>query len=487
MLLLYHGVLLLYHGVLGVVEIRCIRVDYSPGVPGRCAPEVFHANVPANLSYPNLTKLFPKVRQNDRLVGGSAEHIRALDGVRGLAIVMVMGAHFWLGAKPRNPLEHGIYTFFENGQTGVDLFFVLSGFLITGILLDAKGATGYFRNFYARRFLRIFPVYYGFLFLYFVVTPVLIDSDPAGPFAVGRGTEIWFWTYTSNFLSLVKGAQIPPGLNHFWSLAVEEQFYLIWPAVVMLTSPAKLKKLCLAIVVAAFAFRWGLRFTDYYQTGAVVLTPARIDTLAIGAWLAVMIRERDTREFVERWAVPTLITCGAVLALMNFPEINHLARFYLEMQTIGFPLLAALSASLIVLTTSARRKHRRIRSVFEAQPLPFFGKYSYTMYVVHLPLVIAMNRFGFGISSLPRAANSDVPAAMVFTIIAGATTVLIAYLSWNVYEKRFLKLKRFFPLPSSGVAGFERIPATSQPLSNGPEDIAADSAVGVPGVVREGM
>ncbi len=382
--------------------------------------------------------------------------------MRGLAILMVMVGHFWLGAHPQGAIESGLYTVLQNGWIGVDLFFVLSGFLITGILLDAKGANGYFRNFYARRVLRIFPLYYGFLFAFFIVAPRLIDPAAGGPFAESRGTQIWFWTYTTNFLSLVKGARLPLGLNHFWTLAVEEQFYLIWPAVVFVTSRSTLKKLCLSLLVAAFAFRLGLRLTDYYHTGGLVLTPGRIDTLAVGGWLAVMVREQRTRDLVGRIAPAAFIAATVALLMLNLPD-ERIFGYDLEMQTFGFPLLAVMSASLIVLTTSAMHRGGRVRRSFESRLLGFFGKYSYGMYVLHLPLVVALERLGFGISAFPRVANSDVPGAIAYSLIAITLTTLLAFASWHLYEKQFLKLKRFFPLPSSGGAGLVRLQDVDDP------------------------
>lgn len=376
--------------------------------------------------------------------------------MRGLAILMVMVGHFWLGAHPRGIFESGLYTVLQNGWIGVDLFFVLSGFLITGILLDAKGADGYFRNFYARRILRIFPLYYGFLFAFFVLAATLMNPAAGGPFAESSGSQIWFWTYTSNFLSLVKGAKIPQGLNHFWTLAVEEQFYFIWPAIVFVTSRSTLKKLCLSLIVAALAFRVGLRFTDYYHTGGLVLTPARIDTLALGGWLAVMVREQRTRDWVGRVAPAAFIVAAVSLIVVNMPD-ERIFGYDLEMQTIGFPLLAVMSASLIVLTTGAIHADGWVRRAFDSRPLGFFGKYSYGMYVLHLPLVVALERIGFGIGSFPRLAGSDVPGAVAYTLIAIALTTLLALASWHLYEKQFLKLKKFFPLPSSGDAGLGRL------------------------------
>ena len=371
--------------------------------------------------------------------------------MRGLAIVMVMVGHFWLGARPRNGLESGLFTVMQNGWIGVDLFFVLSGFLITGILLEAKGAEAYFRNFYARRVLRIFPLYYGFLVAFFLIAPLVMHPDPAGPFAVSSGTQPWYWTYTSNFLALVKGVQIPQGLNHFWTLAVEEQFYFIWPAIVLLMSRSALKKLCLALVVVALAFRVGLRFTDYYHTGGFVLTPSRIDSLAIGAWLAVMVRDRDTHQWLERFAPAAFVSAAVLLLVVNLPD-ERMFGYDLVMQTVGFPLLAIMSASLIVLTTGQWRPNGRVRRFFESRPMGFFGKYSYGMYVLHLPLVVLLERVGFGITSFPRVGGSDVPAAFAYTLTAMAGTTILAFASWHLYEKQFLKLKRLFPLPGSAAS-----------------------------------
>ena len=383
--------------------------------------------------------------------------------MRGLAILMVMVGHFWLGAHPQGALESGLYTVLQNGWIGVDLFFVLSGFLITGILLDAKGADGYFRNFYARRVLRIFPLYYGFLFAFFVLVPKLMNPAAGGPFAESSGSQIWFWTYTSNFLSLVKGAKLPvTSARWYLPLAVEEQFYLIWPGIVFVTSRSTLKKLCLSLVVAAFAFRLGLRLTDYYHTGGLVLTPARIDTLALGGWLAVMVREQRTRDWVGRIAPATFAAAAVALLILNLPD-ERMFGYDLEMQTFGFPLLALMSASLIVLTTSAMHRGGRVRRAFDSRPLGFFGKYSYGMYVLHLPLVVALERVGFGISSFPRVANSDVAGAIAYTLIAITVTTLLAFASWHLYERQFLKLKRFFPLPSSGDGGLARLQDVDDP------------------------
>src|SRR5437763_217904 len=158
-------------------------------------------------------------------------YIPQLDGLRGTAVIMVLIGHaasFVEGLPYAGMVEYVRFT--------VDVFFVLSGFLITGILLDAKGSNHYFRNFYVRRVLRIFPLYYGFLFVFFILAPALRPPTPGGPFEGWRASQGWFWSYLSNYQLLFPQWVRPYPLSHFWTLAVEEQFYLFWPTVVLLTS-----------------------------------------------------------------------------------------------------------------------------------------------------------------------------------------------------------------------------------------------------------
>src|SRR5690242_3161095 len=143
-----------------------------------------------------------------------------------------MAIHFLGDATPRSALQRLLVKASSYGVLGVDLFFVLSGFLITGLLLDAKGKPHYFRNFYARRTVRIFPLYYLVLFLLLVVLPAVIAVPPA--LAHARREQAWLWTYTSNFYIASKASWALGYVSHFWSLAIEEHFYLLWPLVVFL-------------------------------------------------------------------------------------------------------------------------------------------------------------------------------------------------------------------------------------------------------------
>ena len=164
----------------------------------------------------------------------SNPHIPALDGIRGLAILLVLLCHFPLygDMQPTIFIDKLFYAMTRAGWCGVDLFFVLSGFLITGILYDAKGSRFFFRNFYMRRCLRIFPLYYGVLAVFFVIVPFVLP--------LGRNYELflkdqaWYWSYLTNIKIAIEGWPKFYALAHFWSLAVEEQFYFVWPFVVFL-------------------------------------------------------------------------------------------------------------------------------------------------------------------------------------------------------------------------------------------------------------
>src|SRR4051812_8053988 len=180
-------------------------------------------------------------------------HFPGLDGLRGLAILMVMILHF--GGTTEQGMS-GLNLWFSRitgaGWCGVDLFFVLSGFLITGILYDAKGTPGGLRNFYARRVLRIFPLYYATLIVLFVILPLLAPGPNPGldKVALHQG---WLWLYLSNFAAVFIGDHtFAAGLvqaGHFWSLAIEEQFYLVWPLIVLTLRRETLINICVAVIV----------------------------------------------------------------------------------------------------------------------------------------------------------------------------------------------------------------------------------------------
>ena len=231
----------------------------------------------------------------------------ALDGVRGVAILLVI-LHNQTGRYPSLHLQQ----IFANGWMGVDLFFVLSGFLITGILVDSRQSEDYFKNFYARRCLRIWPLYYSLLFFMFVIVPVLLPSEAHTVF--DRSSPWWAYPlFLQNFLiPNPSGATGPLGVT--WSLAIEEQYYLVWPWVVRYCSRSQVRSIALTVICLSPALRFYLSF-QHVDTYSNVF--CRLDGLMMGALLALIVRS-DTilpSTFTKRaWITLSVATPLAFLA-----------------------------------------------------------------------------------------------------------------------------------------------------------------------------
>ncbi len=235
-----------------------------------------------------------------------AGFIPALDGLRGIAIILVLLHHFTY-YRPTAGVDALIGNVVFFGWTGVDLFFVLSGFLITGILLDTRDSERYFTTFYARRILRIFPLYYLVLFLAFVVLPkfpavhpVLVGQDDLPP-------QWPYWLYLTNVLIADRG-WVHGWVDVAWSLAIEEHFYLVWPLVIWLCPPRLVAVLCAVIILAEPAARVFARAAMVESLPIYVLTWFRLDGLAMGALLALAQR-RGLLPSLDRWA-PAVVIAG---------------------------------------------------------------------------------------------------------------------------------------------------------------------------------
>jgi peptidoglycan/LPS O-acetylase OafA/YrhL len=392
--------------------------------------------------------------------------IPELDGLRGIAILVVMLHHMTV-MRGVSPLDRALVGASEAGAAGVDIFFVLSGFLITGILLDARGSEGYFRNFYARRTLRIFPLYYAVVFVSLVVLPHIPHPKMAN-FGRIAGDEIWYWTYLSNFSVGAHAAFRHGILDVSWSLAIEEQFYLLWPAIVWFAPRRVLAKIC----VAGVAVSLGLRLLASYQglnwITIYVLTPLRMDGLLIGALIAIAAREMGL-EALRAPARRVLWVSGPLVALMFLR-----APYWREdrfAQTVGYTLLALFAGALLVLGV-AGREGGRWRGFLRWRPLVALGTYSYALYLFHLPIRAAIRDVVYGPDQFFLLGGSQLPGQLLFYALALTASFAAALLSWHLYEKQFLKLKVFFPSRSqrvvaapSGIAADHGAPPASAPAS----------------------
>ena len=339
------------------------------------------------------------------------DRLPQLDGIRGIAILLVIFHN-----------ESSKYTvfamdkIFANGWMGVDLFFVLSGFLITGILLDSKASDGYFRNFYARRCLRIWPLYYAALLLMFVVVPLIRPLEAAAIYS--RSTPWWSYPlYIQNFLVPVPDAA-KGLLGVTWSLAIEEQFYLVWPLVVRFVSMVSLKRIAISVVCVGPFLRLALA---YYGVNLYSNTFSRLDGLMAGALLAILVRSKSF--------VPSRFVGLAWAGLLVAGSLAFLTEAY-SVKWIVYSMSAAASVALVYVSLYSSRPW--VQAAIRNRFLVYTGTISYGLYLLHkIPFNLGER---LGLAAYPLLAWPVLLAACYGT----------AALSWMMLERPFLSLKRHF-------------------------------------------
>lgn len=370
-------------------------------------------------------------------------HLPVLDGVRGLAILMVLLFHFVGGMQPTNAIERAIVGVTNYGAYGVELFFILSGFLITGILYDARNEPHYFRNFYMRRVLRIFPLYYGVLVLVLVVAPLIpLLRGPTLEFLVNH--QWWAWLYGVNVYIAIQGDWSFSYLEHLWSLCIEEHFYFFWPLVVFLLAarPQLLIKVSLAVALTAMAARLTGSMMGLSWWTTYVLTPFRLDGLALGAFLAVTSRQPGGLDRLVR-ALPWVTVVATAVLLATFGWTRLVSR---ESMAFVLPVRASviqvlLGCLLVWVLVAAERS--TISRLFRSRWLVFLGTYSYGLYVYHhfISYYLSVNQTEIEVA---RWLGSHGAAIALQATLGIAASIAIAWLSYEYFEKRFLRLKPLF-------------------------------------------
>lgn len=381
----------------------------------------------------------------------SHHHLPSLDGVRGIAILLVLLLH--LGVMiPTTPVEHFVYRVISAGWIGVDLFFVLSGALITGILLDSKGSSTYYKDFYIRRALRILPLYYLILVISFYVLP-FIAHPKAVNFARVAGDEVWYWLFLTNFRMAAAGGPQHGIMDVTWSLAIEEQFYLVWPLLVNRFNKAQLASISLVLFAFAFLTRTVLQALDVSPFAIYVLTPARIDGLCAGAIVAILIRSDVFCTKVLDKLADRLMLAAAVALGLIISSSNGLPWDGRWVQSFGYSIIALLFASFLlkiyVNTGSAKYYMGGLRS----KPLVLFGVLSYSLYLIHLPLRAAVRDTVLNPANFSQMWGGALVAQVYFYIFSGLIIVFSAWLTFNFYEKHFLRLRNRFAPRSTGFLG----------------------------------
>jgi peptidoglycan/LPS O-acetylase OafA/YrhL len=378
------------------------------------------------------------IREDDRIL--------ALDGIRGIAILFVFLYH----TKPEagvSTINNAWYLICSPMWCGVEMFFVLSGFLITGILLNTKSHPRFFLNFYARRTLRIFPLYFGVLFVVFVVLP-LAGAFPGSPLKKIVSGEYylrlwhnqgWLWCYLSNFLQ-AKGPHQLPGFGHFWSLAIEEQFYLVWPLLVYFLTERGMLRLSIMIVICGVPMRWIMVQNGLEAWEIRHLTFSRIDTLAAGATVAILVRNCPTM-ILRRMAAALILTAIAGLVGMAC-VVPSISTHEPQVTVWGYTLFTLLFSGVILAASQDQLPHV-MKRVLTHRILLFLGTLSYGIYVFHWPIVHGVHALA---ARIPKSIFLGSPFLLSFfeLLLTFVFTMSIAMLSWRLYESRVLTLKRYF-------------------------------------------
>jgi peptidoglycan/LPS O-acetylase OafA/YrhL len=370
-------------------------------------------------------------------------HIPALDAVRGLAILMVIVLHYSNVASAPNALERWGVTLLHNGWIGVDIFFALSGFLITRILLNSREDQKYFSNFYMRRALRIFPLYYGVLAVLFVICPMVMANPPASEIA---SRQWWLWAYTANIKDAI-GPQLSfkahgVYLDHFWSLAVEEQFYLFWPLVVFLFRRKTLGMICVSMLGIPLAIRIALVCAHAHPDKLYLLTVCRLDTLAAGAMLALTFDRPAARAFISRWSPPVACVTLALLLAFSLTHRSNMSFYFPSFELFGYPILTLFAAAVIGSFIS-EQPCRVVATIGRSRVLKVFGAYSYGMYVLHYLLIPAVDAVAPA-TKLQASLHSFALGLAAYILLGLSVSFILAFVSFHAFEKHFLKLKRFF-------------------------------------------
>jgi peptidoglycan/LPS O-acetylase OafA/YrhL len=372
----------------------------------------------------------------------SASHIPSLDGIRGAAILMVLGVHIaYLSVLPQDSsalrlLDKILWT----GWSGVDLFFVLSGFLITGQLLDSLGSENYFRGFYARRILRIFPLYYLALLVTAVAFPFLksgflrnLYPSHTGWLSYALYFQNWWMPYKENSHSI---------LGQLWSLGVEEQFYLLWPLCVWLVGRKHVPRACQTGIVFALTLRiFGVAVLHRDDSAVILMnTLTRMDTLLVGALCAVLVRHRKhaTGNTYRVLSAVGVVSGGLVLGIMIVGREYAVRASY--MQSVGYTWIAFAFGCIVLFAYYRSGSNHWLDRVLTFAPLRAAGKYSYGIYVWHswvylTAFTLFRTQPWYGVS---RIYSFLLAGGMVLTSCG------VAFLSYHLFEKRFLLLKNRF-------------------------------------------
>lgn len=370
------------------------------------------------------------------------KHLPILDGLRGWAILGVMVYHFSIPfqqlAAP-NILDSVFGKLFQAGWIGVDLFFVMSGFLITSILQTNLSSDGYYKNFYMRRFLRIFPLYYAVLLMLLLILPTISDSFSEQTKNM-QENAFWFWSYLVNWKIAMEGTFGTIQGGYMWSLAVEEQFYIVWPFFIKKLRQ-HLESAIILMFLSSLLLKVALFLNDYSGTTIYTLTFTHIDGLLLGSFLAIL-RIKGKLSNPHSKALKSLLVFSLLCTIGISCYAGGLIFYNSLVATFGVSLVS-IAFCILLYYLLEDKTPLNFRKLFELQPILYCGKLCYGLYLLHQPIGIAVqkvivNPLGFSVGS------SYLPATLLSMLISLLVSLVAAQLSYSLFELQFLKLKKYF-------------------------------------------
>lgn len=349
------------------------------------------------------------------------KYVQEFDGWRGLGIIFVVLAHY-------------VPQVFIGSWVFMEMFFVMSGFLITGILTDAKGKKNYFKSFISRRVVRVFPLYYLSLVVFmFLIPDAWLDSS------YQREHQIWYWLYMENWLFSIDGWPAVKGFSHFWSLAIEEQFYIAWPFVVLLFTNKGLIRFCIFLFFFSIVFRNTGHLMGFVMPFPYVATFARMEGIVLGAIIAILVRT-DKRYLLEKLAIPVTIIAGIAATIVFLVAGTMHMEFPLVYQ-INYTLVDVFFAGMITLTL-CKQELVKLKWLFNVDVLKQLGIMSYCIYIFHRPIqVIGLNLFYDYFFEILKGDNA---AKMACAGVSFLIMIPVIYCIHKWIEMPVWSLKKYF-------------------------------------------
>lgn len=365
-------------------------------------------------------------------------HIFELDGLKGVAILIIMLRHFYneeLMLTGHPILGPVITKLAIAGNYGVEIFFVLSGFLATQTLLKSKNESKYYIKFYTRRILRICPLYYGTLILIFYILPLIVTFDAAAKDISSR--QIWLWIFLSN-LPWSGGGWDSSNifkLGHLWFLCVVVHFYIIWPIIIYKLKNQNVINICLAGLASCLLLR-----SFYTITGWPLLftwtTITKFDGLLFGALLAVGIKLDNNRIMQKYLSEITLLSGIIFFCLIFIPRemmSDHTQFWWVPTETISVIFIGCMLIHIL------KKKNILLQKLTNNKLLITFGKYSYGLFIIH-NIFLPLFKWLFKPEELSTIMNAPIFAQIIYYIFSIAVSFIFAFASWHLFEKHFIRI-----------------------------------------------